>query len=96
MRTIRGMVVVDGCTYRIECSRPSHYEIVRIWDDARIGAFVTLPRFEVVEAPLGAAIMRAIARVAMRNGKTSWADALSLTATLHARADRAALKPRKA
>ena len=96
MRIVRGMVVVEECTYRIECSRPSQYEVVRISDEARVGAFVTSPRFEIIEAPLGMATMRAIARVAMRTGKTNWVDALRSPPSRRGRVWHAALKPGKA
>jgi hypothetical protein len=68
--TVKGMVQVSGITYRIVRVRAGQYEVVRLLDDARVGAFALGVRAHVsCDAP---ELIREIARVALQGGRTSW------------------------
>lgn len=75
---VKGMVQVAGTTYRIVRLESRRYEVVRIWDDARVGTFLSGPRLEVNASSIDAALMREIARVAIQKAKTSWVGRLAL------------------
>jgi hypothetical protein len=78
MQTVKGMVQVAGSTFRIVRIRHGHYEVIRILDDARIGAFWSGPNFRVSECA-NEDLLREIARCAIQGGKTSWVGRVSLT-----------------
>ena len=75
---VKGMVQVAGSTFRIVRISRSHYDVVRILDDARIGSFWSEPRLTVSEGANGD-LLRAVARCAIQGGKTSWMGRLELT-----------------
>jgi hypothetical protein len=70
------MVEVGGTTFRIERVEDFVYEVFRIGDDASVGAFRTEPLLAIVRTDIEPAFMSAIARAAVRAGKTSWARRL--------------------
>ena len=72
MQRIKGMVKVNGTTFRIERIALCIYDVIRIRDDVNIGAFQTHPVVSIVRTTLDPAIMRSIARAAVRAGKVSW------------------------
>ena len=68
--TVKGMVQVSGVTYRIVRVRAGQYEVVRLLDDVRVGAFALGMQ---AQALCGAPeLIREIARVALQGGRTSW------------------------
>lgn len=67
---IRGMVRVEGCTYRIVRRRSRSYVVVRIVDDLEVGAFQTGP-LRVQALHVEPDLLREIAMYAMRSAKTS-------------------------
>jgi hypothetical protein len=68
---VKGMVQVNGVTYRIARVRAGQYEIVRLRDDVRVGEFALGAGTDSLD---GAApeLIREIARAALRGGRTSW------------------------
>jgi hypothetical protein len=72
MQTTKGMVQVEGKTYRIVRLRAGGYEVVRVLDDVRVGRFELGPPITThadhVEVPL----LRAIARAAIQQARTTW------------------------
>ena len=72
MQRIKGMVEVNGTTFRIERVAACIYDVIRIRDDMNIGAFQTHPVVSVVRTTLDPAIMQSIARAAVQGGKVSW------------------------
>lgn len=65
------MVQVDNVTYRIVRVQAGEYEVVRLLDDARIGRFSLAGRQVASEANT-VEVVRAVARVALQGGRTSW------------------------
>ena len=73
----KGMVQVEGTTYRIVRIRRGHYNVVRVLDDVGVGTFSAGASVELSPVGIGAPLMREIARVAIQGAKTSWARRLS-------------------
>jgi len=76
---VKGMVQVHSVTYRIVRVRAGHYEVVRLLDDVKVGAFSfgtkqlgAKQEAIIVEgdAPEG---IREVARAALQGGRTTWA-----------------------
>ena len=78
--TIKGMVQVDGSTYRIVRVSQASYEVIRVLDDTCVGAFRSSPSIEVTPRLIDADLLREIARTAVKGAKTSWVGRL-VTAT---------------
>jgi hypothetical protein len=79
-RVVKGMVQLAGATYRIERSEAHRYEVIRIADDLRMGTFHSQPPFDVNPTTgIEPALLRDIARAAMKSAKTSWVGRLSLS-----------------
>jgi hypothetical protein len=72
MRTVKGMVQVVDCTYRIVRLEKGIYEAVRILDDVRVGSFSGALGVAVTPYCIERGLMEAIARAAIHGGKTSW------------------------
>lgn len=79
MHAVKGMVVVDGVTYRIVRTAPASYQVVRISDDATVGAFRSAPRLEITAATIEHGRLREIARTAIQGAKTSWVGRIALS-----------------
>jgi hypothetical protein len=77
MNSVKGMVLVDGATYRIVRTAYAHYDVVRVLDDQTVGAFRSAPRIEVMSATIDAKLLREIARSAVQGAKTSWVGRLN-------------------
>lgn len=79
MGVVKGMVQVAGSTYRVVRIEKGHYEAIRILDDVRVGSFRCRPSVSVEVTPFGieAGLLKAIARAAVQEGKTSWVGRLS-------------------
>jgi hypothetical protein len=77
MRTVKGMVLVDGNTYRIVRVAPSQYDVVRVLDDVCVGEFHSAPQLRVVPHSIEAGLLREIALSAIRGAKTSWVGLLA-------------------
>ena len=69
----KGMVQVEGTTYRIVRIRRGYYNVVRVLDDVGVGTFSAGTSVELAPVGIAAALMREIARVAIQGAKTSWA-----------------------
>ena len=69
---VKGMVQVEGTTYRIVRVKRGHYNVVRVLDDLSVGSFSA--GSSVVMTPDGVSdeLLREIARVAIQGAKTSW------------------------
>jgi hypothetical protein len=76
MQAVKGMVQVAGNTYRIIRVARGLYEVVRILDDTHIGSFRSTPKLEITTNG-DEALMRDIARAAIKWGKTSWVGRLN-------------------
>lgn len=71
-RRVKGMVSLEGVTYRIERLGASHYAVVRLTDDRRVGAFRTAPSAGVEPEVVDGALLERIARAAIQIGRTSY------------------------
>ena len=69
---VKGMVQVEGTTYRIVRIKRGHYNVVRVLDDIGVGTFSAGARFEMEPLGIDAELMREIARVAIQGAKTTW------------------------
>jgi hypothetical protein len=69
---VKGMIQVAGTTYRIVRLGRGQYHVVRVLDDVAVGSFTRAPQIDVRPLGIDAALMREIARVAIRGAKTSW------------------------
>jgi hypothetical protein len=78
MRVVKGMVQVNGATYRVVRLGEGHYEVVRLLDDRRLGTFRCLPGRSVEVSGTDQDLMQAIARVAIQKAKTTWVGRLNL------------------
>jgi len=78
MAAVKGMVQVGGSTYRIVRLTTSNYEVIRVLDDTSMGTFRCTPQIEVSPKQMEPALLREIARTAIRGAKTSWVGRLSL------------------
>jgi hypothetical protein len=78
MQSVKGMVLVDGATYRIVRVARGNYEVVRIADDVVVGAFKSAPRLELTATGIDEGLLREIARTAIKGAKTSWVGRLEL------------------
>ena len=70
--TVKGMVQVDGTTYRIVRLKRGHYKVVRVLDDVSVGMFSVGSTFEMTPDGIEGELMREIARVAIQGAKTTW------------------------
>jgi len=69
---VKGMVQVDGTTYRIVRVKRGQYKVVRVLDDASVGVFSVGETFEMTPEGIDGELMREIARVAIQGAKTTW------------------------
>ena len=69
---VKGMVQVEGTTYRIVRLKRGHYKVVRVLDDASVGMFSVGSSFEMAPDGIEENLMREIARVAIQGAKTTW------------------------
>ena len=70
---IKGMVLVEGKTYRIARVSSGVYDITRILDDALVGTFQVGPPLVVLKAHgIDESLVRDIGRAAVQAAKTSW------------------------
>ena len=60
---VKGMVQVEGTTYRIVRIKRGHYKVVRVLDDASVGMFSVESSFEMAPEGIDEDLMREIARV---------------------------------
>jgi hypothetical protein len=72
MQDVKGMVQVAGVTYRIVKVEPARYEVIRILDEKRIGAFETLPRLRIHAADIDLDLVRNVTMTALKQAKVSW------------------------
>jgi hypothetical protein len=78
MTTIKGMVQVDGSTYRIVRVSQASYEVIRVLDDTCVGSFKSSPGIEVAPRSIDGRLLREIAFAAIKGAKTSWVGRLAL------------------
>ncbi|MET0791486.1 MAG: hypothetical protein ABW061_08185 [Polyangiaceae bacterium] len=69
---VKGMVQVDGTTYRIVRIKRGQYKVVRVLDDVSVGMFSVGTTFEMAPEGIDGDLMREIARVAIQGAKTTW------------------------
>ena len=69
---VKGMVQVEGTTYRIVRLKRGHYKVVRVLDDVSVGVFSVGTAFEMAPEGIDEDLMREIARVAIQGAKTTW------------------------
>jgi hypothetical protein len=69
---VKGMVQVDGTTYRIVRIKRGQYKVVRVLDDLSVGTFSVGTTFEIAPDGIDDDLMREIARVAIQGAKTTW------------------------
>ena len=68
----KGMVSLDGITYRIERLASKTYAVVRVSDDLSVGTFKTGPELRVFPEGIDPGLLEMIARLAVKSAKTSW------------------------
>jgi hypothetical protein len=71
-QAVKGMVQVQGTTYRIVRIKRGHYSVVRVLDDVAVGTFTAGAAVEIAPVEIDVAVMREIARIAIQGAKTSW------------------------
>jgi len=69
---VKGMVQVHSVTYRIVRVRAGYYDVVRLLDDVRVGAFSVAPRQETIIEGDSPELIREVARAALQGGRTTW------------------------
>jgi hypothetical protein len=73
-RKVKGMVSVEGVTYRIVRVARGSYSVVRIRDDQEVGSFKTAPApsFTVEARLVEPELLREVARLAIHTAKASY------------------------
>jgi hypothetical protein len=71
-QVVKGMVQVQGTTYRIVRITRGNYSVVRVLDDVVVGTFTAGTAVKVTNRDIEPAVMREIARIAIQGAKTSW------------------------
>lgn len=74
---VKGMVQVEGTTYRIVRVKRGHYSVVRVLDDVSVGTFSAGKEFTVAPVGIDSELLREIARVAIQGAKTTWAGRIA-------------------
>ncbi len=74
---VKGMVQVEGTTYRIVRVKRGHYNVVRVLDDVSVGSFSAGKDFTLDPVGIEAELLREIARVAIQGAKTTWVGRLA-------------------
>jgi hypothetical protein len=69
---IKGMVQVQGTTYRVARLNAGTYEIVRICDEVTAGRFSCVPRLQVTALAVDEQLMKQLATTAVQRGRTTW------------------------
>lgn len=69
---VKGMVQVEGTTYRIVRIKRGHYNVVRVLDDVSVGTFSAGSAVTMTPDGISDELLREIARVAIQGAKTSW------------------------
>jgi hypothetical protein len=72
-RKVKGMVQLDGVTYRIVRIATGSYSVIRIRDDQDVGSFKTAPALGIEARLVEPNVLREIARLAIHTAKTSYA-----------------------
>jgi hypothetical protein len=72
MHEVKGMVQVSGVTYRIVKVEQGRYEVIRILDEAKVGAFETVPRLRIHAEDAQIELVRRITMTALKQAKISW------------------------
>jgi hypothetical protein len=75
---VKGMVQVQGTTYRVVRIGFGAYDVVRLLDDVRVGSFRTIPRARIESSSIDEIAMNEIVRAAIQGAKTSWVGRLSI------------------
>lgn len=73
---VKGMVQVEGTTYRIVRIKRGQYKVVRVLDDVSVGMFSVGSTFTMTPEGIDGELMREIARVAIQGAKTTWVGRL--------------------
>jgi hypothetical protein len=71
-RKVKGMVALEGVTYRIVRVAQGSYSVVRIRDDQEVGSFKTAPALGIEARLVEPALLREVARLAIHTAKTSY------------------------
>jgi hypothetical protein len=71
-KKVKGMVRLEGVTYRIVRVESGSYTVVRIWDDQDVGSFTTAPRLGFQARLVEPELLREVARLAIHTAKTSY------------------------
>jgi hypothetical protein len=74
MSVVKGVVVVEGISYRVSKLYAGKYEVVRILDDQMVGTFESEPRLEVEPEGIEPELLKEIAIVALKQAKISWSQ----------------------
>jgi hypothetical protein len=74
---VKGMVQVEGTTYRIVRITRGHYNVVRVLDDIGVGTFSAGKTFQMTPVGIDPELLREIARVAIQGAKTTWVGRLA-------------------
>jgi hypothetical protein len=75
---VKGMIRVAGTTQRIVRVAHGQYDVIRVLDDTRVGAFSNGTTAKAVSHGIDDRLMRQIARLAVQGAKTSWVGCLPL------------------
>jgi hypothetical protein len=70
-RKVKGMVHLEGVTYRIVRVTTGSYSVVRIPDDQEVGSFTTAPALGLEARLVELDVLREVARLAIHTAKTS-------------------------
>ena len=71
-RKVKGMVSLQGITYRIVRVASGTYSVVRIHDDQEVGAFKIAPLLDIEARLVEPELLREVARLAIHTAKTSY------------------------
>jgi hypothetical protein len=69
---VKGMVQLEGVTYRIARVATGSYTVIRVLDDQEVGSFKTAPRLGFEARLVAPELLREVARLAIHSAKTSY------------------------
>jgi hypothetical protein len=80
-QVVKGMVHLEGTTYRIVRIKRGHYSVVRVLDDIAVGTFTSGAAIEISPQGIDPTVLRDVVRLAIQGAKTSWVGRVALPAT---------------
>jgi hypothetical protein len=80
-QVVKGMVHLEGTTYRIVRIKRGQYSVVRVLDDVAVGSFTSGAAIEISPQGIDPGLLRDVVRLAIQGAKTSWVGRVAAPVT---------------